>query len=672
VKATADTLCIMAAVVLIAGSGAAQVTARVSDAESGGAGNGQSWLQTARWPISSDGRYVAFVSDATDLVSGDTNAVTDVFVRDVELGTTTRVSVALDGGDSNGPSVDPSISADGRYVAFTSSASNLVAGDGNGMPDVFVRDLHLGMTIRVSVDRAGDDANDESNKPSISADGRMVAFGSHATDLVDGDESGYPGIFVRNLDLGQTERVSVAADGSGANGNSWGPVISADGAYVAFASEANNLVANDTGFRDVFLRDLKAHRTIWVSVGRDGESPNEGSAGACVSEHGRYVAFWSRASDLVEGDTNGQDDVFVRDLATGVTSRVNVSSDGAQAVGGGSYHPMISGDGRYVVFMSDAANLVNGDSNGWGDVFAHDRATGTTTLLSVSPTGAQVDGYSRWPAMTPDGRLVVFESTASNLAAGDTNGAMDVYLVAGPAAVPNYVRIFPGAASAKGASTSYWVTDVRLYNPASQGPITVWLSALLRDADNTGAAELPVTVGARKGVAFNDVLATFFGLSKATAAIRMRSTAPFYATSRTYDIGTPGGTFGSFIPSFGPEEALDRGILLQVINQQGGDGFRSNIGFANPGLTASTVTVRVFDAGTGEVIGTGTRNLPPRTFSQIDDVFKFVGKASEAVANATVEFTATTPIFVYASVIDNGSNDPIFVVPCADDGTPVP
>ena len=672
-KTRVQTLSIALVLLLTAATGAAQVITRVSEATAGGAGNGDSRLMVSRWAINSDGRYVAFESDATDLVADDTNGVTDVFVRDVELGTTTRVSVDVNGEDADGPSEDPSISADGRYVAFRSAASDLVEGDGNGVGDVFVRDLHRGATIRISVDTEGGDADGESNTQSISADGRVVAFSSHATDLINGDGNGVADVFVRDLDLGETLRVSVDPAGGDGEANSWGPAISADGRYVAFTSVAGNLVANDTGFRDIFVRDLEAQQTIWVSVGRDGNSPNEGSIGPSLSEHGRFVAFRSRASDLVDGDTNGQDDIFVRDLMTGFTSRVNVSSSGAQTVDAGSWFASISADGRFVVFSTDAENLTPDDANGWGDVFSHDRATGTTTLLSVSAAGVQGDdGFSRWGVTTPDGRFMVFESTASNLVDGDNNGVMDVFLAGGPAVVPNNVRICPGAASAPGVGTAFWVTDVRLFNPDPHDSITVWLSALLRDADNTGAVELPVTLSARGGLALDDILTTFFGLANTTAAIRMRSEAPFFATSRTSNVGGDTGTFGSFIPGFAPEAALDRGILLHVINQPGLPGFRSNVGFANPGLHPVAVTVEVFDADDRALLGSRGLDLAPRTFSQINDVFKFIGQQSRETPNATVEFRAGAPILAYASVIDNESGDSIFVVPSADQGTPLP
>ena len=233
------------------------------------------------------------------------------------------------------------------------------------------------------------------------------------------------------------------------------------------------------------------------------------------------------------------------------------------------------------------------------------------------------------------------------------------------------VRYFPGTASLTGAQGAFFVTDVRLYNPETSQNITVFLSFLDRDQDNSSVDEMSVNIAPRSGAAYNDILASFFGLSEAAGAIRMRSASPFYATSRTYNTGGADGTFGSFIPGISPDEALQSGILLQIVNDPADAGFRANVGFTNPNLEAVTATVRVFDADTGELIGERDRDLPPRTFSQINNVFAFVGARNRLATNATVEFTADAPVLAYSTVIDNTSNDPIFVVPFADDGSPM-
>jgi len=230
------------------------------------------------------------------------------------------------------------------------------------------------------------------------------------------------------------------------------------------------------------------------------------------------------------------------------------------------------------------------------------------------------------------------------------------------------VRIFPGAASASGVGDAFFVTDARLYNPLPNQSITVHLSFLARDQDNSGVSEQPVVIPPRQGVAFDDIVADFFGLSEISGAIRMRSTMPFYATSRTYNIGGSEGTFGSFIRGLRPEEALERGILLQVVNDPAEDGFRANVGFVNPGLTTAQVTVRVYDSDTGTLIGENGLDLPPRTFSQINNVFRFVGQRTRVAGNATVEFSADAEVLAYAAVIDNTSDDPIVVLPYDDAG----
>ena len=243
--------------------------------------------------------------------------------------------------------------------------------------------------------------------------------------------------------------------------------------------------------------------------------------------------------------------------------------------------------------------------------------------------------------------------------------------VAGVAAAQEVVRYFPGAASATGAEGAFFVTDVRLYNPDPSETITVFLSFLDRDVDNSNVPEMSVNIAPRSGEAFNDILASFFGLSEVAGAIRMRSDTLFYATSRTFNLGGAEGTFGSFIPGISPDDAVGSGILLQIMNDPADTGFRTNVGFTNPNLQAVTATVRVFDADTGELLGERDRELPPRTFSQIDNVFRFVGERNRVTINATVEFTADSPVLAYATVIDNTSNDPIFVLPFADNGTPV-
>jgi Tol biopolymer transport system component len=245
-------------------------------------------------------------------VPGDGDATADVFVRDMVAGTTTRVSVDTTGGDPNGASLGASVSATGQYVAFTSLASDLVPGDGNAKEDVFLRDVVAGTTTRVSVDTGGGDANGISDSPAISTKGRYVAFVSFASDLVPGDGNGIDDVFVRDLVAGTTTRVSVDTAGGDANGTSYNPSVSTTGRYIAFQSSASDLVPGDgNSMYDVFVRDMVAGTTARVSVDTTGGDPNGVSLEPSVSGTGQYVAFSSHASDLVPGDGNGFTDVFL-------------------------------------------------------------------------------------------------------------------------------------------------------------------------------------------------------------------------------------------------------------------------------------------------------------------------------------------------------------------------
>jgi Tol biopolymer transport system component len=430
---------VVAAAVLASGwaaAGRAQVIERVSVANDGSEANAVSIITGSRSSMSADGRYVVFDSDATNLVEGDTNGWTDIFVRDRQLRTTTRVSVNLSGGDANGPSEVGAISADGRYVAFRSAAHDLVVGDTNFEWDIFVRDMLLGVTIRASVAVDGGDANDDSSGPSISADGRYVAFVSHAFNLVPGPQNRLNCVYVRDLQVGETVLASGAWDGGTADADAWGGTVSGDGRHVAFVSAATNIVVDDfNGLTDVFVRDLDAGLTLRVSVDESGGDPDGTSISPSINHDGTHIAFNSDATDLVSGDTNGQSDVFVRvHNPPFSTHRVSLSSDGQQGDLGSS-GASISAGARYVAFGSNATNLVPDDTNGWSDVFLHDRWTSRTWRASTDLLGNESDGWSAVPSISADDRFIVFRSGASNLVPGDTNGVDDVFVAYGPATV---------------------------------------------------------------------------------------------------------------------------------------------------------------------------------------------------------------------------------------------
>jgi Tol biopolymer transport system component len=271
---------------------------------------------SGRPSLSQGGRFVAFESAATNLVPGDTNGVRDVFVRDHVTGATERVSVATGGAQGTGASGAPAISDDGRFVAFRSHASNLVAGDTNAVADAFVRDRTLGRTIRLSVSSTGEQGDLHSFRPHLSASGRVAVFRSYADNLVDGDTNAVIDVFVRDLARGQTIRVSMSSAGEQANERPLIlPCISGDGRRVVFGSLASNLVGGDTNHRaDVFLYDRQTGRLRRVSVGPKGRQANGASERARISGDGRTIVFPSRAGNLVAGDRNGRTDVFVRSL----------------------------------------------------------------------------------------------------------------------------------------------------------------------------------------------------------------------------------------------------------------------------------------------------------------------------------------------------------------------
>ncbi|ETW94823.1 MAG: hypothetical protein ETSY1_33220 [Candidatus Entotheonella factor] len=406
-------------------------TTRVSIASNGEQGN-----DFVRDPvISANGRFVAFCSDATNLVPGDTNEETDVFVHDRQTGQTSRVNVDSQGNQSRSRGDAPSISADGRFVAF-SGFDDLVSGDGNGFGDIFVHDRESGQTTRVSVDNLGNQGNSTSESPSISADGRFVAFESFADNLVPGDTNGELDIFVHDRQTGQTTRVSVDSLGNEANDFSSIPSISADGRFVAFSSGADNLVPGDTNeLRDIFVHDRQTGQTTRVSVdslGNEANGPSFIESGiSSISANGQFVTFESFADNLVPGDTNEELDIFVHDRQTGQTTRVSVDSMGNEASPGfnhSSRSASISADGQFVAFDSRADNLVPGDTNGVTDVFVHDRQTGQTIRVSVDSMGNEGSSSSFSSSISADGQVVAFISFSSNLVLGDTNEENDVFV----------------------------------------------------------------------------------------------------------------------------------------------------------------------------------------------------------------------------------------------------
>ncbi|MCP4360567.1 MAG: hypothetical protein GY796_21370 [Chloroflexi bacterium] len=324
--------------------------------------------------ISLDGRYVVYESWASNLIPSDTNESTDTFIYDRISRTTTLVSKSSNGEQANEGSYQPAISTNGRYVAFYSVASNLVSGDSNDTWDVFVHDIHTGTTVLVSKTSEGFQGNDTSTSPSMSGDGRYVAFGSLASNLVLNDTNQASDIFIHDTETGITKRVSLASDGTQGNGSSYGPSLSADGRYVAFMSFADNLVENDkNNYADVFVHDTQTGTTQLVTKSTDGVQGSGGIVGLIISADGRYIAFGTISAVLVPDDTNEAMDVFIHDRLTGVTELVSKSSDGTLGnASSGAWELGISANGCSVAFHSHATNLVDEDTNGTTDVFVRD------------------------------------------------------------------------------------------------------------------------------------------------------------------------------------------------------------------------------------------------------------------------------------------------------------
>ena len=404
----------------------------------------------------------------------------------------TRVSVGAAGVEANADSYDAALSDNGQVIAFRSTASNLTVLDDSIWPDIFVRDLGSATTEMVS-NRVSPESRRYSLYPTISDNGQIVVmntdFGysaivvhdrSSGTSTIELPPYDGPSVYGRlepslsgngqfiafysigslqdtnppeaRPTVGDTniahdayvfDRVSmpivpiesVSRDSAGVQGtgDSFSPTLTDDGRYVAFYSYVPTLVPGDTNeHEDIFVKDRQSGGIVMASVAGDGSIGNGDSYKPVIAGAGRYVAFRSQASNLVAGDTNRHWDIFVRDMTLGATTRVSVSSSGAQS-NHDSFEADISDDGRYVVFRSNASNLVADDTNQRFDIFVHDRQTGQTMRVSKAAT-EESNGHSYNPAISGDGQWIVFESDATNLIAGDSNVARDIFRVPNPLA----------------------------------------------------------------------------------------------------------------------------------------------------------------------------------------------------------------------------------------------
>jgi Tol biopolymer transport system component len=381
--------------------------------------------------LSADGRFVAFASGASNLVPGDTNGYYDIFLRDRAQGTTTRISVSSSGGQSNGASFAPAISADGRYVAYDSYGSNLVSGDGANS-DVFLYDTVTRTTVKVSRSTNGGSANGESAFASISADGRYVAYDSTASNIVSGDSNAHGDVFRFDRTTGQTVRVSLRNGGTQSGTGAGGLAsMSADGSKIAFVSSSTDLVSGDTnGYTDVYVRDLVAGTTTRASLKSDGTQGFDDVEDVSISADGTHVAF-NMGWNLVPEDKNWDQDVYVRDLTTGTTTWASAPAADSTAPAdsrGMSYGASLSGDGRYVAFTSFANDLLDGDLFPYQEVYLRDTADGSVTRIARNSAGLFGSASSYGPSVSPDGAHIAFGAAADNLVALDSNNSDDVFV----------------------------------------------------------------------------------------------------------------------------------------------------------------------------------------------------------------------------------------------------
>ncbi|MCU1369803.1 MAG: domain protein beta Propeller [Ilumatobacteraceae bacterium] len=403
------------------------VSAVISVATTGNTGDGGSLGSSP----SSKGRFVAFTSSAGNLVAGDTNGVKDVFVRDTLAGTTQLVSVSTAGARGNGDSDQPSISFDGRYVAFRSAAANLVAGDTNAKNDVFLRDLRNSTTIRVSVKHngGGQTTGGDASYPNVSDDGTMVSFLSSSPNVVDFDLNNLPDVFVRDVvGSGTTDIATVTSSEVQLALGANAPAMSGNGRFVVFDSDTAQVGVDTNGTRDVFLRDRTLGTTERVSIASNGDPSDGASYYSRVSDNGRYVAFQSIATDLTPAvDAPGFDDVFRRDRTLATTELVS-RTDADQPGNKGGTGPSISADGTKVAFASQSTNLITSDTNAVTDAFVRDLSAQTTTRSSVKTNGGQLDGLSYGPELSPEGGAASFTTLSTQGFNQDVNATLDVYL----------------------------------------------------------------------------------------------------------------------------------------------------------------------------------------------------------------------------------------------------
>lgn len=404
--------------------------------------------------IALDGHCIAFSSEATNLVSGDTNGAADIFLKDLNAGTLRRVSVSRSGAQANGPSYSPSLSVDCRWLAFASKATNLVSGDANGAADIFLKNLKTGAVSLASVTSREGQANADSNTPFVSLFGEWIVFESAADNIDITDDNAHSDVFIRHVRSGRTERVvaQLLADDDGPGYERFwtqNATISYDGRYVTYTRAGARLDPLHVTSSEVFVLDRRTRKHLHLRLQPWGGAAKAMADHAVISADGRYVAFevWSDVDNRYSVEANsptrtspaGNDDaiaknpfhageirMYDRQTKTFVYLSVNAAGDFAQ--GGDCSRPSISANGHVVAYQCDATNLVAGDTNNTTDVFVRDLDARTTSRASLDNGAGEANGRSFRPSLSYEGRRVAFVSDATDLSGSDPNNASDVFI----------------------------------------------------------------------------------------------------------------------------------------------------------------------------------------------------------------------------------------------------